>query len=143
MTVPPGFRVQLAAGEPQVHQPIAMCFDHRGRLWVAEAFTYPLRAAEGAGRDRIVIFEDADGDGAFEKSKVFIEGLNLVSGLEVGFGGVFVGAAPYLLFIPDANGDDVPDGKPPTSGAMSGIPQQQLPFPQDVPAGAKIGRAHV
>jgi putative membrane-bound dehydrogenase-like protein len=140
MTVPPGFRVQLAAGEPQVHQPIAMCFDHRGRLWVAEAFTYPLRAAEGAGRDRIVIFEDADGDGAFEKSKVFIEGLNLVSGLEVGFGGVFVGAAPYLLFIPDANGDDVPDGKSPTSGAMSGIPQQQLPFPEDVPAGAIVLR---
>ncbi|MFM7863122.1 MAG: hypothetical protein ACKPHU_02835, partial [Planctomycetaceae bacterium] len=68
------------------------------------------------------------------------EGLNLVSGLEVGFGGVFVGAAPYLLFIPDADGDDVPDGKAPQSGAMSKIPQQGLQFPGDVPAGAVVLR---
>ena len=53
------------------------------------------------GRDRILIFEDTDGDGKFDKRTVFAEGLNLVSGLEVGFGGVWVGAAPYLLFIPD------------------------------------------
>ena len=140
MTVPAGFRVQLAAGEPQVHQPIAMCFDHRGRVWVAEAYTYPLRAKEGGGRDRIVIFEDQDGDGTFDSSKTFIEGLNLVSGLEVGFGGVFVGAAPYLLFIPDADGDDVPDGSAPQSGAMSKIAQQGLQFPGDVPPGAVVLR---
>jgi putative membrane-bound dehydrogenase-like protein len=48
----------------------------------------------------------------FDTRKQFVEGLNLVSGLEVGFGGVWVGAAPYLLFIPDANGDDVPDDQP-------------------------------
>lgn len=112
MTVPAGFKVQLAAGEPMVHQPIAMCFDHKGRLWVAEAHTYPLRAPEGEGKDKIVIFEDTTGDGVFDSSKVFIEGLNLVSGLEVGFGGVYVGAAPYLMFIPDRNGDDVPDSSP-------------------------------
>ena len=47
---------------------------------------------------------------AADERKVFAEGLNLVSGLEVGFGGVWVGAAPYLMFIPDRNGDDVPDG---------------------------------
>jgi putative membrane-bound dehydrogenase-like protein len=112
MTVPAGFNVQLAAGEPMVHQPIAMCFDHKGRLWVAEAHTYPLRAPEGEGKDKIVIFEDTTGDGVFDSSKVFIEGLNLVSGLEVGFGGVYVGAAPYLMFIPDRDGDDVPDRSP-------------------------------
>ena len=94
MTVPPGFKVELAAGEPMIHQPIAMCFDHKGRLWVAEGHTYPIRAADGEGKDRIVIFEDTTGDGLFDKSKTFIEGLNLVSGLEVGFGGVYVGAAP-------------------------------------------------
>ena len=115
MTVPPGFKVQLAAGEPLVHQPIAMCFDHRGRLWVAEGHTYPLRAADGEGKDRIVIFEDKNGDGVFDHSKTFIEGLNLVSGLEVGFGGVYVGAAPYLMFIPDRDGDDRPDGINPTT----------------------------
>lgn len=110
MTVPEGFRVQLAAGEPMVHQPIAMTFDARGRLWVAEAHTYPVRAPEGKGEDKIIILEDVDHDGVFDKRTVFVEGLNLVSGLEVGFGGVWVGAAPYLMFIPDADGDDVPDG---------------------------------
>ncbi len=112
MTVPEGFSVTLAAGEPDVMQPIAMAFDDRGRLWVAEAYTYPIRAKDGEGKDRILIFEDADGDGKLEKRKVFMEKLNLVSGLEVGFGGVWIGAAPDLLFVPDKNGDDVPDGEP-------------------------------
>jgi len=140
MSVPQGFRVQLAAGEPMVHQPIAMCFDHRGRLWVAEAHTYPLRAADGQGKDRIVIFEDKNADGVFDTSKTFIEGLNLVSGLEVGFGGVFVGAPPYLMFIPDLNGDDVPDTQRPASGAIAAISQQGLAFPGDVPSGATVLR---
>jgi putative membrane-bound dehydrogenase-like protein len=112
MTAPPGFQVQLAAGEPQIHQPVAMAYDHRGRLWVAEAHTYPVRAPEGEGQDKILIFEDTTGDGKLDSSTLFIDGLNLVSGLEVGFGGVWVGAAPYLLFIPDRDGDDVPDGPP-------------------------------
>ncbi|MEO8494997.1 MAG: PVC-type heme-binding CxxCH protein [Planctomycetota bacterium] len=112
MTVPTGFRVQLAAGEPQVHQPIAFSIDHRGRVWVAEAHTYPNRAPEGEGRDKIIILEDTDGDGTLDSRKLFTEGLNLVSGMEVGFGGVWVGAAPYLMFIPDKDGDDQPDGEP-------------------------------
>ena len=49
MTVPEGFRVKLAAGEPAVHQPIGFTIDHKGRLWVAEAYTYPNRAADGKG----------------------------------------------------------------------------------------------
>jgi putative membrane-bound dehydrogenase-like protein len=112
MTVPAGFQLTLAAGEPKVHQPIAMTIDGRGRIWVAEAYTYPRRAPEGEGKDKIIILEDQDLDGDFETRKVFAEGLNLVSGMEVGFGGVWVGAAPYLMFIPDADGDDVPDGEP-------------------------------
>ena len=112
MTVPSGFQVKLAAGEPKIHQPIGFTIDHRGRLWVAEAYTYPRRAPEGKGKDKIVILEDTNGDGTLDSRKVFIEGLNLVSGLEVGFGGVWVGAAPYLMFIPDRNGDDRPDGDP-------------------------------
>lgn len=112
MTVPAGFRVELAAGEPQVHQPVAFALDPRGRVWVAEAYTYPTRAPEGEGKDKIVILEDSDGDGTLDRRKVFAEGLNLISGMEVGFGGVWVGAAPYLMFIADKNGDDVPDAKP-------------------------------
>ena len=94
MRVPAGFAVDLIAAEPDIVQPIAMCFDARGRIWVAEGMTYPTRAPEGQGKDRVVILEDADGDGSFETRKVFAEGLNLVSGIETGFGGLFVGAAP-------------------------------------------------
>ncbi len=112
MTVPPGFHVDLVAAEPDVHQPIALCFDDFGRLWVAEAFAYPNRVKGDTGPDDIVVFEDADNDGTFEKRTVFASGLNLVSGIEVGFGGVWVGAAPYLMFIPDRDHDLVPDDKP-------------------------------
>lgn len=112
MKMPPGFTAKVFAAEPDVKQPIAMTLDDRGRVWIAEAYEYPNRAPGDKGRDRILIFEDADGDGRFDKKKVFAEGLNLISGLEVGFGGVWVGAAPYLMFIPDRNGDDVPDGQP-------------------------------
>jgi putative membrane-bound dehydrogenase-like protein len=117
MTVPPGFGVELVAGEPDLHQPVALTIDERGRLWVAEAYTYPNRVKGHRGRwdeghDKILIFEDVDGDGRFETRKTFAENLNLASGLEVGFGGVWVGAAPYLLFFPDRNGDDRPDGPP-------------------------------
>lgn len=112
MTVPPGFHVSLFAGEPDVVQPIAMAIDDRGRIWVAEAYSYPRRVPAAQARDRILIFEDSDGDGRFDRRTVFAERLNLVSGLAVGFGGVWVGAAPDLLFIPDADGDDRPDGPP-------------------------------
>src|SRR6202022_701583 len=104
------FEVKLFAGEPDVVQPIAMCLDDRGRLWAAEGHCYPIRrkpggpgsrfVADGGQGDRIVIFEDTDGDGKFDKRTVFMEGLNLVSGLEVGFGGIWIGAAPYLMFVP-------------------------------------------
>lgn len=109
MKLQDAFQVELIAAEPDVRQPIAFCFDERGRMWVAEAFSYPNRQPEGQGKDRISIFEDTNGDGTFETKKVFCEGLNLVSGIEVGFGGVWVGAAPYLLFIPDADHDDRAD----------------------------------
>lgn len=112
MRLPAGFNVTVGAAEPDVQQPVAMAIDDRGRVWIAEAFEYPVRADGDVGRDRILIFEDTDGDGSLDKRTVFAEGLNLVSGLEVGFGGVWVGAAPYLMFIPDRNGDDVPDGAP-------------------------------
>lgn len=112
MLVPEGFAVDLIASEPELTQPIAMCFDARGRIWVIEGHTYPIKAPEGEGRDRILILDDRDADGTFEHRTVFAEGLNLASGIEVGFGGVWVGAAPELLFIADANQDDVPDSEP-------------------------------
>ena len=112
MKLPDGFKVIVGAAEPDVQQPVAMAIDDRGRVWIAEAYEYPIRAEEGKGRDRILVFEDTDGNGTLDKRKVFAEGMNLISGLEVGFGGVWVGTASYLMFIPDRNGDDVADSSP-------------------------------
>jgi len=112
MDIPKGFKVTLAASEPDIVRPIAFTQDDRGRLWVVEAHTYPVRAPEGQGKDRILIFEDTNGDGTLDSRKVFMEGLNMVSGIEIGFGGVWVGAAPYLLYIPIDESKDLPAGEP-------------------------------
>ena len=112
MFVPRGFSVDLIAAEPALHQPMAFTFDAKGRLWVAEGYSYPQKRPVGEGLDRILIFSDSNGDGTFDDRKVFAERLNLVSGMEVGHGGVWVGAAPELLFIPDRDGDDQPDSEP-------------------------------
>lgn len=112
MTLPKDFKITLAASEPDIVRPISFTLDALGRLWVVEGHTYPVPAEEGKGRDRILIFEDTDGDGTLDKRKVFIEGLNLASGIEIGMGGVWVGAAPYLLFIPIDTENDKPAGPP-------------------------------
>jgi len=111
LQLPAGFKAELIAAEPDVVQPIAMTWDERGRLWVIEGNSYPKPREPGAGQDRILIFEDKDGNGSFETRKVFAEGISLASGIEIGFGGVWVGAAPYFMFIPDADRNDVPDEK--------------------------------
>ncbi|AYN69250.1 dehydrogenase [Euzebyella marina] len=112
MTLPDDFKITLAAAEPDIIRPISFTIDARGRLWVVEGHTYPVPAEEGKGKDRILIFEDTNGDGNLDKKKVFIEGLNMASGIEVGMGGVWVGAAPYLLFIPLDAEKDLPAGPP-------------------------------
>ncbi|GBD36552.1 hypothetical protein HRbin36_01677 [bacterium HR36] len=111
LELPAGFRASVFAAEPNVRQPIAMTLDDRGRLWVVENLTYAdfrtnydLRL-----RDRIVIFEDTDGDGRFDRRTVFWDQGQRVTSVAVGFGGVWVLAAPQLLFIPDRDGDDRPD----------------------------------
>lgn len=110
MKVPPGFNVTLFAGEPDVMQPIAFCVDDRARIWVAEAYNYPNHGTEAG--DRIIILEDTDGDGEHDRRKVFFDGLNYVTGIEVGFGGVWVMSPPYMFFIADRDGDDTPDSEP-------------------------------
>ena len=110
--LPPGFQVKVFAAEPDVQNPVAMAWDPRGRLWVAENYTYAelptkfdLRL-----RDRVLIFEDADGDGRFDKRTVFTDQVQMLTSVEIGLGGVWLMCPPRLLFIPDRNGDDVPDG---------------------------------
>ncbi|MBI3870269.1 MAG: c-type cytochrome [Verrucomicrobia bacterium] len=112
--LPPGFQATLFAGEPDVQQPIAMTTDSRGRLWVAENYTYSENAVNfhPGMRDRIVILEDTDHDGRFDKRTVFWDQAQKLTSIAVGFGGVFALCPPHLLFIPDRNHDDAPDGPP-------------------------------
>ncbi|HSI34888.1 MAG: PVC-type heme-binding CxxCH protein [Phycisphaerae bacterium] len=109
--LPPGFTASLVAGEPDLVQPISFCFDDRGRLWVIESLTYPKWDLSGK-TDRISVFEDLDGDGKCEKKTVFLDTLTGLTGIEHGFGGVWVVGHPNLYFIPDKDGDLKPDGPP-------------------------------
>jgi putative membrane-bound dehydrogenase-like protein len=112
MTLPEGFERTLFAGDPDVHQPIAFEIDDRGRLWIAECYTYEGGEYDLDKRDRILIFEDTDGDGRFDHRKVFWDEGQRLTGLTIGFGGVWVTAAPHLLFLSDRDRDDRPDGEP-------------------------------
>jgi putative membrane-bound dehydrogenase-like protein len=114
MRVPDGFGVTVVASEPDVRQPVAMAFDLRGRLWVAENYTYAEAGVNFATNlmDRILILEDADGDGRAERRKVFWDQAQILTSVEPVPGGVYVLCPPRLLFIADANRDDVPDGPP-------------------------------
>ena len=109
MKLPEGFQATLFAGEPDVVQPIAFTFDERGRMWVVECYSYP--DWEDGIQDRVLIFEDRDGDGRFDSRKVFWDGGVNLSGIAVGFGGVWLCATPNFIFVPDKDRDDVPDGE--------------------------------
>jgi putative membrane-bound dehydrogenase-like protein len=112
--LPEGFQATLFAAEPDVQQPISLTFDDRGRLWVAECYTYAENKLnyDDQLRDRILIFEDSDGDGKFDKRTIFWDRGNRLTSIAVGFGGVWALCSPKLLFIPDQDGDDKPDGEP-------------------------------
>src|SRR5260370_10091597 len=114
LRLPPGFKATVFAAEPDVQNPIGMAWDARGRLWVAENYTYAERGKKFDLnlRDRILIFEDKDGDGHFDTRKVFTDEVQMLTSIEVGHGGVWVMCPPQLLFIPDRDRDDVPDGAP-------------------------------
>lgn len=112
--LPEGFRAQVFAAEPDVQNPIGMAFDARGRLWIAENYTYaetPKRY-DPSYRDRVIVLEDADGDGRFDRRTVFTDKVQRLTSVEVGHGGVWLMCPPQVLFIPDADGDLKPDGPP-------------------------------
>ncbi len=135
MKTPEDLTVDLVLAEPHIGQPLSMKWDSRGRLWVVNYLQYPnpaglkmvsqdkfLRSVYDQlpqappnhfrGADKITIHEDTDGDGKYDQHKTFLEGLSLCTSFEFGRGGVWVLQPPYLLFYPDANRDDVPDGDP-------------------------------
>ena len=121
MKLPPGFKATVFAAEPDVQNPIALAWDARGRLWVAENYTYAERATKFdlRLRDRVLIFEDAKGDGHFTSRKVFTDDVQMLTSVEIGRGGVWLMCPPQLLFMPCANGGDKPTG--PTEVVLDGF----------------------
>ncbi len=134
-TVPDDLKLELVLSEPHVKQPLHMTWDERGRLWVVQYLQYPYPAGlkmvskdvfwravydkvplpppQGEpGLDKITIHEDTDGDGVLDKHKTFVDGLNIATSCALDHDGVWVMNPPYLLFYPDKNHDDVPDGDP-------------------------------
>ncbi|TWT58140.1 hypothetical protein KOR42_15110 [Thalassoglobus neptunius] len=111
---PEGFQATLFAAEPQIRQPISMTFDSRGRLWLAENDTYSDQSQgyDLQQHDRVIILEDTDQDGTADKKHVFWDKGQHLTSVELGFGGVWVLCAPDLLFIPDRDQNDIPDGEP-------------------------------
>ena len=111
--LPEGFQVTLFAGEPDVQQPIAFDFDDKGRIWVAENYTYSAHGKTDPNlRDRIVILHDKDGDGEHDERKVFWDKGSMLTGLTWGYGGLWILNDGTLSFVPDKNGDDIPDSEP-------------------------------
>ncbi|MEK0449170.1 MAG: hypothetical protein RL088_1438 [Verrucomicrobiota bacterium] len=135
MRVEPVLAVELILAEPLVAQPTHMSFDEHGRLWVSQYRQYPYPAGirqlsrdqyyravfdkvpppppnHDRGADIISVHEDTDGDGVFDSHKNVLEGLNMANAAVYGHGGIWVMNTPYLMFYPDKNGDDIPDGPP-------------------------------
>ena len=140
--IAPGLKMEIVASEPVISQPLNLHFDERGRIWVVQYLQYPfpaglkvvkydeyLRAVfdkvpppppnHFKGKDRVTILEDKDGDGVFESHQDFLSDLNITRSVVTGRGGVWVLNPPYLLFYPDKNRDDIPDGDPKV--ALSGF----------------------
>jgi putative membrane-bound dehydrogenase-like protein len=135
MTTAEDLKVELILAEPQIAQPFHFSFDERGRLWVTHSRQYPYPAGltmlsrdkyyrahydkvppappnHDRGLDLITIHESTKGGGGYDSRKVFVDGLNMANAAVRGHGGVWVMHTPYLLFYPDRNDDDIPDGPP-------------------------------
>lgn len=135
LSTPPDLKLTLALADPDIGQPLSIKWDGRGRMWVVEYLQYPNPAGLTAisrdkhlrtvydkvppappnhfrGQDRITIHEDTDGDGYYDAHKTFVDGLSIATSVALDHHGVWVLNPPYLLFYPDANQDDVPDGDP-------------------------------
>ncbi len=102
----PGYRIELAAAEPEVVDPVDLAFDEDGRLFVAEMIDYPYGDAEGnPPQGRVRMLEDVDGDGRYERSTVFAERLRWPTAVALWDGGVLVASVPDILYYRDTDGD--------------------------------------
>ena len=111
MTIKEGYKVNAYASEPMITQPMAFCWDDKGRMWIAENRDYESRGHgfSNSGDSRILILEDTDHDGVADKRTVFLENIPFPSAIAVGFDGLYLGAPPNLLFVPDKDQNDKAD----------------------------------
>ncbi len=110
--LPAGYEINLFASEvefPELRNPVAITFDGRGRLWVVTMGTFPMYLPGQPVDDKILIFEDTDGDGRADRQTIFADGLHVPTGLELGDGGVYLAQQPNLMFLKDTDGDDRAD----------------------------------
>ena len=101
-------RIELAAHEPDVIDPVAIRFDDAGNLWVVEMCDYPTNlGTEGLGRIRVL--SDEDLDGRYDRAKVFARGLLFPTGLQLHRDGALVSVGGKLLFLRDTDRDGTAD----------------------------------
>ena len=105
MRISEGWSIQLAAAEPLVSDPIHLSFGDDGSLWVVEMGDYPRGDRQG----RVKRLLDDDGDGTYDRSVVFCDGLSFPTSAYLWGNGVLVTAAPELIFLEDTDGDGVAD----------------------------------
>ncbi|MFO0951948.1 MAG: PVC-type heme-binding CxxCH protein [Isosphaeraceae bacterium] len=112
MTVAKGLKVNLFASEkefPELSKPVQMAFDPQGRMWVAAWPTYPHWKPKEEMDDKLLVFEDTNGDGKADRMTVFADRLHCPTGFELWNGGVIVAQAPDLMFLKDTDGDGKAD----------------------------------
>ncbi len=113
--VPAGYKLELFASEeqfPNLAKPSQMTFDNKGRLWVAAMPTYPhYKPGDPKPNDKLLIYEDSNGDGKADREIVFADHLQLPVGFEITQEGVFVSQGTNLVLLKDTNGDDKADSK--------------------------------
>ncbi len=105
----PGFRLEPVAVEPLVTDPVSVCYDADGRLYVVEMRGYPYPEKTPSGN--VTRLDDRDGDGRFETRTIFVDGLSWPTGIVPYDGGVFIAVAPEIIYAKDTSGDGVADVK--------------------------------
>lgn len=113
LKVPPGYKIEMFASEKEfkdLANPVQLSFDNKGRLWVATMPTYPhYRPGDPKPNDKILIFEDTNGDGRADKQITFADSLHLPVGFELAPEGVYVSQGTNFMLFTDTDGDDRAD----------------------------------